>query len=126
MKVVMIVVLIFSMNCLASNNAKDPKLKFIGKRVINMGVVKEGIIISQKFFFTNTGNYPLIIKDITKSCNCTEVILKEPNTLPRDTNYMTITVNTKGKVGVNVVDVVLNTNTQQKEHIAKLIMEVEK
>lgn len=39
---------------------------------------------------------------------------------------MSITVDTKGKVGINVIDIVLNTNTQYKEHVAKLIVEVEK
>lgn len=53
-------------------------------------------------------------------------MLKERKTCPKDTNYMSVTVDTKGKVGINIVDIVLNTNTQQKEHIAKLIMEVEK
>lgn len=115
-----------SINCLATNGTKIPKLTFIGKRIVNIGVVKEGEIIKQKCFFTNTGNFPLIIKDITKSCNCTEVTLKEPRTLPGDTNYMSIAVDTERKVGINVVDVVLNTNTQQKEHLVKLIMEVEK
>ena len=51
-------------------------------------------------------------------------MLKEPRTLPRDTNCMSITVDTKGKVGI--IDIVLNTNTQYKEHVAKLIVEVEK
>lgn len=122
MKTVIIIILVLSINCFATNDTKVPKLMFIGKRIVNIGVVKEGEIIKQKIFFTNTGNTPLIIKDITKSCNCTEVVLKEPRTFPGDTNYMSIAVDTKRKVGINVIDVVLNTNTKQKEHVAKLIM----
>lgn len=115
-----------SINCFAIHDVKIPTLVFVGKRIVNVGVVKEGEIIKQKIFFTNTGNSPLIIKDITKSCNCTSVKLKESRTLPRDTNCMSITVDTKGKVGINVIDIVLNTNTQYKEHVAKLIMEIKK
>ena len=84
MRVVIIIVLMLSINCFAIHDVKMPTLVFVGKRIVNLGVVKEGEIIKQNFFFTNTGNSPLIIKDITKSCNCTAVVLKEPRTLPRD------------------------------------------
>lgn len=126
MRAIIVIILMLSINCLAINDTKVPKLTFVGKRIVNFGIVKEGKIIEQKIYFTNTGDSLLIVKDITKSCNCTEVMLKERKTCPKDTNYMSVTVDTKGKVGINIVDIVLNTNTQQKEHIAKLIMEVEK
>lgn len=126
MKLWMILILVFTIECFATNDVKAPKLTFIGKRIIKIGKVKEGEVIEQKVFFTNTGNYPLIIKDIRKSCNCAKAIVEDPRTLPKDTNYISITVNTKGKIGINVVDIVLTTNTQQKEYITKLIMDIKK
>ena len=125
MKAIILIILI-STHCFATNNTTEPKLTFIGKRMINLGVVKEGEIISQKIFFTNSGDSTLVIKNTTKSCNCANVTLKESRTFPKDTNYVSITIDTKGKIGINVVDVILNTNTLQKEHIIKVTMEVEK
>ena len=60
MRVVIIIVLMLSINCFAIHDVKMPTLVFVGKRIVNLGVVKEGEIIKQKFFFTNTGNSPLI------------------------------------------------------------------
>jgi len=64
MRTIAIIILMLSINCFATNDIKAPKLTFIGKRIVNFGVVKENEVIKQKIFFTNTGNSPLIIKDI--------------------------------------------------------------
>lgn len=55
MRAIIVIILMLSINCLAINDTKVPKLTFVGKRIVNFGIVKEGKIIEQKIYFTNTG-----------------------------------------------------------------------
>ena len=57
-----------------TEKAKGPVLKFkdVGD-THDFGTLKKGPIVHYTFEFTNTGNEPLIIKDINPSCGCTSV-----------------------------------------------------
>lgn len=59
MRVVIIIVLMLSINCFAIHDVKMPTLVFVGKRIVNLGVVKEGEIIKQKFFFYKYGKFSI-------------------------------------------------------------------
>ena len=126
MKVIIVIILLFAIDCFATNEARVPELTFVGKRIVNLGVIKEGNVVKRKIYFTNTGDSMLIVNKVAKSCNCTAVTLKELKTFPGDTNYMAVTVDTKGKVGISVIDIVMSTNARYREYVAKLIMEVKK
>lgn len=54
--------------------AKGPVIKFKeANDTHDFGAVRKGPIVNYTFEFTNTGNEPLIIKDINPSCGCTSV-----------------------------------------------------
>ncbi len=124
MKVIIVIILLFAIDCFATNEARVPELTFVGKRIVNLGVIKEGNVVKRKIYFTNTGDSLLIVNKVAKSCNCTAVTLKDLKTFPGDTN--SVTVDTKGKVGISVIDIVMSTNARYREYVAKLIMEVKK
>ncbi|MFM6935134.1 MAG: DUF1573 domain-containing protein [Flavobacteriales bacterium] len=44
--------------------------------VFNAGTVMKGEVINAKFKVTNTGDYPLVIGEVTPSCSCT--VAQEP------------------------------------------------
>jgi hypothetical protein len=44
--------------------------------VFDAGTVVKGEVINAKFKVTNTGDYPLVIGDVTPSCSCT--VAEEP------------------------------------------------
>lgn len=44
------------------------------KDTINLGCVKIGEKVPAKFAYTNTGKYPLIIRNVQATCGCTEVV----------------------------------------------------
>ncbi len=57
----------------ANEKVKGPALKFKDGDTHDFGNVKKGPIVEYTFEFTNTGNEPLIIKDVNPSCGCTNV-----------------------------------------------------
>lgn len=125
-----ILTIITLLNLITFNNViaqdKQPKLVFEGKRILNIGDVIQGDTVRQEFIIKNEGNAPLVILDIGKSCTCTDVEISSKIIHPQKTATITVVVATKAKNGTSVMDVLLKANTQQKEHIVKLIVNVVK
>jgi hypothetical protein len=54
----------------------DQKTTMEVEKVFEAGTVMKGEVINAKFKVTNTGDYPLIIGEVTPSCSCT--VAEEP------------------------------------------------
>lgn len=54
----------------------DQKTTMEVEKVFEAGTVMKGEVINAKFNVTNTGDYPLIIGEVTPSCSCT--VAEEP------------------------------------------------
>ena len=52
MKVIIVIILLFAIDCFATNEARVPELTFVGKRIVNLGVIKEGNVVKRKIYFT--------------------------------------------------------------------------
>ena len=87
------------------------------KKNHDFGNVVQGDKVEHTFYFTNTGNEPLIITDVQVNCGCTTL----PKGWPRDpiphggNGEITISFNSAGKMGIQNKPVMLVTNAVNPE-----------
>jgi len=104
------------------NAPAAPILKVKESRIHDCGVVPAGNIVKHDFFISNEGDGTLEIFNIHKSCNCTSAQMSKTTIGPGEESILSLSVDTKNKIGNTVIDVVLETNTEISEHVLKLIM----
>jgi len=82
---------LFSIGSLAQENAAEIEVK---TDVIDYGTVEKGADGVRTFFFTNTGNAPLIISKVSSTCGCT--VPKKPKgpILPGETGEISVKYDT--------------------------------
>jgi hypothetical protein len=86
------------------------------KKSHDFGSIVQGDKVEHTFYFSNTGNEPLIITNVQVSCGCTT-----PKGWPRDpippgaSGEITVSFNSAGKMGVQNKPVTLVTNAVNPE-----------
>ena len=86
------------------------------KKSHDFGTIVQGDKVEHTFYFTNTGNEPLIITNVQVSCGCTM-----PKGWPRDPvppgagGEITVSFNSAGKMGMQNKPVTLVTNAVNPE-----------
>ncbi len=63
----------------------------------NFGTIKEGEKATYDFEFTNTGNKPLLIHDVSVTCTCTKVDFPKAPIMPGKKGKINIIYDTKDK-----------------------------
>ena len=105
---------------------KYPKLSFLDKRIVEIQNVKQGTIVKQVFRVKNVGEAPLVFLNVQKSCNCTSAKISKNVLQPNETGSIEVEIDTKGKIGLTTISVVLVINTPEKEHALRISMDVVK
>ena len=90
MKTVVTFLAIFCISTMA--NAQEFKFE---KEIIDYGKITEGAEGKRIFEFTNTGNAPLVIKDIKSSCSCTKPKKPEQPIMPGEKGKIEVSYDTK-------------------------------
>ena len=67
------------------------------------------------FYFTNTGNEPLIITNVQVSCTCTTLKWPRDPIPPGGSGEITVSFNSTGKMGIQNKPVTLITNAVNPE-----------
>jgi hypothetical protein len=86
------------------------------KKTHDFGTIVQGDKVEHTFYFTNTGNEPLIITNVQVSCGCTT-----PKGWPRDpippkgSGEITVSFNSAGKMGIQNKPVTMVTNAVNPE-----------
>ncbi|MGB0932398.1 MAG: DUF1573 domain-containing protein, partial [Chitinophagales bacterium] len=89
------------------------KFKFDSKEH-NFGTIAVGTKVEHDFYFTNTGEVPMIITDASSTCGCTiPEIPKEP-TPPGARGKIKVTFDSTGKIGMQDKHVTIIANTYPK------------
>ncbi len=96
------------------------KIKF-EETTHKFGTIKTGDKISHKFKFTNTGNAPLVIKNVDVSCGCTFPSYPFLPIKPGEEGEIDVTFNSEHKIGRQKPTVTVVTNGRPRT--LKLYME---
>ena len=76
----------------------------------DVGTVHSGEIVRHSFCFRNTGNAPLVVKDIIPSCGCTKVNVSKKILNPYEEAQLEVVFDSKGWFGSQYKSVTLRTN----------------
>ena len=90
---------------------KMPRIAFAQKGIYDFGTLSEGDTVEHVFAFTNTGEFPLIINNITASCGCTTPEWPHEPVLPGAKSSVRVRFNSRGKMGEQNKTVTIFANT---------------
>ena len=102
---------------------KAPVIKF-DKTEFDFGKILQGEVVSYTFHFTNTGNAPLIITNVDKSCGCTASEYPRTPIEPGGTGDIKITYDSKGHHGFQSKALVVVSNTIPSQTTLRIKAEV--
>lgn len=97
-------------------NTKEPKIEF-DIMEHDFGKMLQGEQVSFTYKFKNTGNAPLLISTVEKTCGCTEIVFPRTPIKPGDSGTITIHYNSEGHRGFQNKRVVVKANTNPAETI---------
>lgn len=108
------------LNCSGSENkseskqagSKLPVLAFADSTTYDFGTVNEGEVVERIFNFKNTGEYPLIISNITSSCGCTTPEWPKEPIEKNASSSIKVRFDTKHKPGPQVKTITIYANTE--------------
>jgi len=76
----------------------------------DVGTVHSGELVKHSFRFRNTGNLPLVVKDVIPSCGCTKVDVSKKILKPGEDALVEVVFDSKGWFGSQYKSVTLRTN----------------
>ena len=91
---------------------KMPRIQFAETGIYDFGTLTEGDTVEHVFRFTNTGEFPLIINNITASCGCTTPSWTKEPVAPGAQGTMEVQFDSRGKNGIINKQVAERANTQ--------------
>jgi hypothetical protein len=94
----------------AQPKVDGPVFKFDGGNTYDFGELLRGPAAPHKFEFTNTGNQPLIVQDVTPSCGCTNVDWIKSPVLPGQKGWIQLSLKTEEQHGVFDKEVYIRSN----------------
>ncbi len=77
----------------------------------DFGTIKEGEVIEHLFKFTNNGQAPLVISNITASCGCTSPDWTKTPVKPGEEGFVKVVFNSTAKSGSQAPTVTIQANT---------------
>jgi replication initiation and membrane attachment protein DnaB len=77
----------------------------------DFGTIKEGVVVEHVFDFTNNGQAPLVISNITASCGCTSPDWTKTPINPGEKGMVKVVFNSTAKTGAQAPTVTIQANT---------------
>ncbi|MFM7628988.1 MAG: DUF1573 domain-containing protein [Algoriphagus sp.] len=77
----------------------------------DFGTINEGKVVEKIFNFTNNGQAPLVISNITASCGCTSPDWTKTPVKPGEKGYVKVVFDSKAKSGAQSPTVTIQANT---------------
>ena len=113
-------------NPLTASSEKTGELPEINfeKSEIDFGEIIQGEKVAHTFSFTNTGNLPLVISDVSATCGCTVPTWPKEPILPGEKGEISVVFDSNGKNGSQMKQVTVLTNAVPSTKVLKLKAEV--
>jgi len=92
-----------------NSKSKEPIMTF-EKETHDFGTLNEGDVVEHFYYFTNTGNKPLMISDVQASCGCTVPEWPREPILAGQKNQIKIVFNTARKADNIMKDITIYSN----------------
>ncbi|WP_442266072.1 DUF1573 domain-containing protein [Tenacibaculum sp. ZS6-P6] len=107
--------------CFITLSVNAQEFKFIneGGETINYGKIALGSDGKRVFEFTNTGDAPLIIKDIKSTCGCTVPSKPEKPIMPGENGKIEVSYDTKRPGGFSKA-ITIYSNAKQERKMLKI------
>lgn len=102
---------------------KKPVIEF-DRTEFDFGTILQGEVVSYTFHFTNTGNAPLIITNVDKSCGCTAGDYPRTPIEPGKKGEVKITYDSKGHHGIQNKALIVIANTMPSQTVLRIKAEV--
>ena len=96
----------------ATVSEKRPKITFAEKGIYDFGTLTEGDTVEHVFAFTNTGEFPLIVNNVTASCGCTTPEWPHEPVAPGAKSSVRVRFNSRGKSGEQNKTITIFANTE--------------
>lgn len=106
-----------------SPSDKKPVLTF-DKNEFDFGKILQGEVVSYTFHFKNTGNAPLLITGVEKSCGCTASDYPREPIQPGESGEIKITYDSKGHHGFQSKVLIVKSNTMPSQTAIRIKAEV--
>lgn len=106
-----------------SPSDKKPVITF-DKNEFDFGKILQGEVVSYTFHFTNTGNAPLLITNVEKSCGCTASDYPREPIPPGESGDIKITYDSKGHHGFQSKVLIVKSNTMPAQTAIRIKAEV--
>jgi len=92
-----------------NTNATKGKVEF-EETVFDFGQIKEGEVVERTYVFTNAGEAPVILSQVSASCGCTTPSYTQTPVLPGKTGEIKVSFDSNGQAGKQqkIVTVVSN------------------
>jgi hypothetical protein len=78
----------------------------------DFGTIPEGQIVEHQFNFTNNGQAPLVISNVTASCGCTSPDWTKTPVKPGEKGFVKVVFNSAAKSGAQSPTVTIQANTE--------------
>lgn len=111
-------VLSFIAVCFLALTVNAQEFKF-EKELINYGKISQGSEGKRVFEFTNTGDAPLIIKDIKSTCGCTVPSKPEKPIMPGEKGQIEVSYDTKRLGGFSKA-ITVYSNAKEERKMLKI------
>jgi len=96
----------------SSLSDKMPKIKFEDNvKDVDFGTITEGDTVQRNFKFSNAGEFPLIINNVSTSCGCTVPQWPRDPIGPGETSSILVKFNSRGKMGSQAKAISIYANT---------------
>lgn len=94
------------------------------EEVFNFGTIKEGEVVEHVFKFKNTGDFPVVLAQVSASCGCTTPTYTSTPVKPGESGEISVKFDSNGQVGQQQKIITIASNAEKPVTTVQLKGEV--